>query len=60
MVTDVRISCGWDTDMTDIDLHVREPDGNECMCYFLFPFTCASCVCIVNKLLYVYARMVDV
>jgi len=27
---DVRISMGWDTNDTDIDLHVVEPDGTEC------------------------------
>lgn len=28
---DLRIVLGWDTDMTDVDLHVIEPTGEECM-----------------------------
>jgi len=27
---DIRISMAWDTDDTDVDLHVVEPDGTEC------------------------------
>eukprot|EP00727_Mastigamoeba_balamuthi_P011668 m51a1_g7123 hypothetical protein (964) ;mRNA; f:137753-141576 len=27
---DIRVSMAWDTDMTDIDLHVIEPTGEEC------------------------------
>lgn len=27
---DLRISMAWDTDMTDVDLHVIEPGGEEC------------------------------
>eukprot|EP00727_Mastigamoeba_balamuthi_P010003 m51a1_g5625 hypothetical protein (1742) ;mRNA; r:781726-791858 len=27
---DIRISMAWDTDMTDVDLHVVEPTGEEC------------------------------
>eukprot|EP01122_Echinamoeba_exundans_P007381 TRINITY_DN225_c0_g3_i1.p1 TRINITY_DN225_c0_g3~~TRINITY_DN225_c0_g3_i1.p1 ORF type:complete len:1227 (+),score=276.64 TRINITY_DN225_c0_g3_i1:54-3734(+) len=27
---DLRISMGWDTDNTDFDLHVVEPNGEEC------------------------------
>lgn len=27
---DLRISMGWDTDMTDFDLHVVEPNSEEC------------------------------
>jgi len=27
---DLRIVMGWDTDMTDVDLHVWEPTGEEC------------------------------
>jgi len=30
MSMDIRISMAWDTDMTDIDLHVIEPAGEEC------------------------------
>ena len=25
---DLRVSLAWDTDMTDIDLHVMQPDGD--------------------------------
>jgi len=28
---DLRIVMGWDTDMTDVDLHVIEPTNEECM-----------------------------
>jgi len=27
---DLRISLAWDTDQTDVDLHVIEPNGEEC------------------------------
>ncbi|NRA40373.1 MAG: DUF2135 domain-containing protein [Planctomycetes bacterium] len=29
---DLRITIGWDTDNTDIDLHIREPSGQ--LCYY--------------------------
>jgi len=27
---DIRVSIQWDTDMTDVELHVTEPNGEEC------------------------------
>jgi len=30
MPVDLRVVMGWDTDMTDVDLHVHEPDGGHC------------------------------
>jgi len=33
IVVDLRVMVVWDTDMTDVELHVREPSGERCFCF---------------------------
>jgi len=32
VMVDLRVLLVWDTDMTDVELHVRDPTGEECYC----------------------------